>query len=51
MFPDAEAAIGWIKYSLPCDDYSIKQFTNPSTNRPAIDVVPSEGDYMGTVWL
>lgn len=51
MFPDAEAAIEWIKYSLPYDNYEIKQFTNPSTQRQAIDVVPSEGDYMGTVWL
>ena len=51
MFPDAEAAIEWIKYLLPYDNYEIKQFTNPSTQREAIDVVPSEGDYMGTVWL
>jgi len=50
MFPDAEAAIEWIKYSLPYDDYEIKQFTTPK-GRQAIDVVPSEGDYMGTVWL
>ena len=51
IFPDAEAAISWIKYSLPYDDYEIKQFTTPDTGRQAIDVLPTEGDYMGTVWL
>lgn len=51
LFSDSEAAIGWIKYSLPYDDYEIRQFTNPVNGRPAIDVMPSEGDYMGTVWL
>ena len=51
MFPDAEVAIEWIKYFLPYDNYEIKEFVHPQNGRPAIDVLPSDGDYMGTVFL